>query len=120
MISKEVIKNKLAKNKNFVWIKRNITPREHQKIINLGIAGLYTLPEKKRIYPFREITSHLVGFSNIDGRGLSGIERGQQEKLDSGEDIYLSIDARLQSSMRNELIKTINKFFRGTRGKSGS
>ena len=109
-IPKDNIKLTLSKDSNFVWIKRNITPREHQKIINLGEVGLQTKLLKKRIYPFREITSHLVGFSNIDGRGLSGIEKGQQEKLDSGEDIYLSIDVRLQSSMRNELIKAINKF----------
>ena len=55
-IPQERIKSKLSRDISFVWIKRNITPREHQKIINLGRVGLQTKPEKKRIYPHREIT----------------------------------------------------------------
>ena len=41
---------KLNKKTKFVWIKRNITPKEHQSIINLGEVGLQTKPEKKRNY----------------------------------------------------------------------
>ena len=51
-IPKNNIKLSLSKDSNFVWIKRNITPREHQKIINLGEVGLQTKLEKKRIYLF--------------------------------------------------------------------
>ena len=53
-IPKEKIKSELSKDINFTWIKRNITPREHQQIINLGEVKLQTKPEKKRVYPFRE------------------------------------------------------------------
>ena len=82
-IPQNEIKSKLSKDTNFVWIKRNIIPREHQEIINLGEIGLQTKPENKRVYPHRELTSHIVGFDNIDGKGLSGIEKGLQNKLDS-------------------------------------
>jgi len=109
-IPQNEIKSKLSKDTNFVWIKRNIIPREHQEIINLGEIGLQTKPENKRVYPHRELTSHIVGFDNIDGKGLSGIEKGLQNKLDSGENINLSVDIRIQNSVRNELIKTIQKF----------
>ena len=109
-ISQKHIKSKLSKDTNFVWIKRNITPREHQEIINLGEIELKTANENLRIYPYREITSHIVGLSNIDGKGLSGIEKGLQNKLDSGENVKLSLDVRIQNSTRNELIKTIQKF----------
>ena len=115
-ISQDKIKSKLSKDKNFVYIKRNITPREHQKIINLGEVGLQTELQTKRVYPHREIASHIVGFSKIDGEGLSGIERGLKHKLNLGESISLSIDIRIQNSTRNELIKTIQKFS----AKSGS
>ena len=71
---------------------------------------MQTKPEKKRVYPLREITSHIVGFSDVDGKGLIGIEKGLQNKLDSGQNIYVSIDTRIQHSTRNELIKTIQKF----------
>ena len=62
-----------------------------------------------RIYPYKKVASHIVGFSNIDGKGLSGIEKGMEKKLNSGLDISLSIDIRIQNSVRNELIKTIIK-----------
>ena len=65
-IDKEIINNKLSSNKNFVWLKRNITPSEHQKIIDLGEINLEFHNESKRIYPFQNIASHLVGFVNID------------------------------------------------------
>ena len=109
-IPQNEIKSKLSKNTDCEWIKRNIIPREHQEIINLGEIGLQTIPENKRIYPHRELTSHIVGFSDIDGKGLSGIEKGLQNKLDSGESINLSVDIRIQNSVRNELIKTFQKF----------
>ena len=109
-IPQNQIKSILSKDLSFVWIKRKITPREHQEIINLGEVRLQTKPEKKRVYPHREIASHIVGFSNIDGKGLSGIEKSFQNKLDSGENITLSIDIRIQNSTRSELIKTIKKF----------
>ena len=109
-IPKSKINKKLLKNKKFVWIKRNISPREHQEIINLGKIGLRTNIENKRIYSQGEIASHVVGYTNIDGVGQGGIEKGLESKLAKGEDIYLSIDLRLQESIRYELIKTIKKY----------
>ena len=64
----------------FVWIKRNISPREHQEIINLGKIGLRTSIEDKRIYSQGEIASHVVGYTNIDGVGQGGIEKGLESK----------------------------------------
>tara|TARA_Y100000996_G_scaffold385140_1_gene342284 strand:+ start:122 stop:1792 length:1671 start_codon:yes stop_codon:yes gene_type:complete len=110
-IPKEQIQNKLLKDSHFVWIKRNISPREHQQIINLGEIGLRLEKENnRRIYPLENITSHVVGYTNIDGKGQSGIEKGLNKRLSKGIDINLSIDARIQESTHNELIKTIKKF----------
>ena len=111
---KEEIFNLLNQNKEFVWLKRNISPREHQAIIELGEISLGTEhtkeEEKRRIYPYGYISSHVVGYVDIDGNGLSGIERGLNEKLRKGKDVHLSIDIRLQSAFREELIKTIDRF----------
>ena len=109
-IPKSKISRELLKNKKFVWIKRNISPREHQEIINLGKIGLRTSIGDKRIYSQGEITSHVVGYTNIDGVGLGGVEKGLESKLANGKDIYLSIDSRLQETVRHELIKTIKKY----------
>jgi cell division protein FtsI (penicillin-binding protein 3) len=104
----------LNENKAFVWLKRNISPKEHQAIIDLGEVSLKTEHKKeeeiKRIYPYGNISSHVVGYVDIDGNGLAGIERGLNEILSKGEDVYLSIDIRLQSAFREELIKTIDRF----------
>ena len=104
------INKQLLKNKKFVWLKRNISPREHQEIINLGQVGLRTEIEEKRIYPLGNSTSHVVGFTRIDGVGLAGIEKGLENQLNNGKDIYLSIDSRLQESIREILIKTIDRY----------
>ena len=106
--------NLLNEKKAFVWLKRNMSPKEHQAIIDLGEVSLKTEHMKeeeiKRIYPHRNISSHVVGYVDIDGNGLAGIERGLNEILTKGEDVYLSIDIRLQSAFREELINTIDRF----------
>ena len=97
----------LNTNDKSVWIKRNITPKEHQKIIDLGEINLRILNEKKRIYPYSNLTSHLVGYVNIDGVGQSGIERYFNQKLLKSEDIHLTLDINLQYAVREELNKII-------------
>ena len=109
-ISSDKIYMKLNSDKKFVYIKRNISPREHQKIIELGEINLQTQLENKRIYPYQNASSHIVGYVNIDNKGQSGIESGYEDTLNQGNDIFLSIDINLQNAVRLELIKTITKF----------
>ena len=114
-IDEEIIKNKLSSNKKFIWLKRNITPVEHQKIIDLGEINLEFHNEKKRIYPFMNTSSHLVGFVNIDQIGQKGIERYFNKSLSNSKDITLSIDINLQQSIKNNLLETIN-FYKADSG----
>ena len=109
-IEERIIKNKLSSEKNFVWLKRNITPFEHQSIIDLGEINLVFHNERKRIYPFKNSTSHLVGFVNIDQVGQKGIERSFNKKLSSAQDVTLSIDINLQQSIRHNLLETISYY----------
>ncbi len=109
-IDQKILKKKLSSNKNFVWLKRNITPLEHQQIIDLGEIHLEFINEKKRIYPFQNSSSHIVGFVNIDQNGQSGSERFFNESLSKSKDVNLSIDINLQQSVRSNLINTINQF----------
>ena len=109
-IDENIIKNKLLSGKKFVWLKRNITPSEHQKIIDLGEINLEFHSERKRIYPYKNSASHLVGFVNIDHVGQKGIERSFDQKLSSSMDVTLSIDINLQQSIRHNLLKTINYY----------
>ena len=109
-IDENIIKNKLLSGKKFVWLKRNITPSEHQKIIDLGEINLEFHSERKRIYPYKNSSSHLVGFVNIDHVGQKGIERSFDQKLSSSMDVTLSVDINLQQSIRHNLLKTINYY----------
>ena len=109
-IELKIINNKLLANKKFVWLKRNITPIEYQNIINLGEINIRSHKEYKRIYPFRNVSSHIVGHVNIDQKGLSGIERFYDNDLSNSIDIILTIDINLQQLVRKNLINAINKY----------
>ena len=109
-IDKEILQKKLSSNKTFVYLKRNITPSEQQKIIDLGEIHLKFEKGKKRIYPFENSASHIVGFVNIDQDGQRGIESFFNDSLSASKDIFLSIDVNLQQSIRNNLIQTINHY----------
>lgn len=111
---------KLKSDKNFVWIKRDITPEEHEKIYNLGIAGLGFEREQKRIYTYGNLLSHVIGYVGRDLEGLAGIEKyfdkfltSQREKEDRskwGNSLSLSIDVRVQNILSEEIEKMVNKF----------
>ena len=107
---------KLESGKNFVWIKRNITPLEHQKINDLGIEGVYFQTEEKRAYPYGSLVSHVLGYVGLDGYGLSGIERffDESEKYKNNvkdlASVSLSIDIRVQNIMKEELSNVIKTF----------
>ena len=109
-INEAIIKNKLSSKKKFIYLKRNISPLVHQKIIDLGEIHLKFENYNKRIYPYKNNTSHIVGFVNIDQSGQTGIERFYDKDLISSNDIHLSIDINLQQSIRNNLIQTIKHY----------
>ncbi len=114
-LSKSVLKKKLSTKNEFVWIKRNITPREYQEIINLGEINIKSHNEYKRIYPYKNIPSHIVGHVNVDQKGQKGIERYFDNKLSKSKDVYLSLDINLQQLVRENLTETIN-FYRAESG----
>ncbi len=102
---------KLSSGKKFIWIARNITPRQQYAINTLGHPGLSFQAESKRIYPSGRLTSHLIGYTDVDGRGIAGIEKQHEKQLQEGdEDLHLTIDLRIQHLMHRELSKAIRTF----------
>ncbi|MCP4107025.1 MAG: penicillin-binding protein 2 [Desulfobacteraceae bacterium] len=65
---------KLGSKRAFVWIKRQISPREAKAVRNLKLEGIGFIPEHNRFYPNTMLAAQVVGFTGIDGRGLEGIE----------------------------------------------
>ncbi|MBX7146566.1 MAG: penicillin-binding protein 2 [Alphaproteobacteria bacterium] len=105
------INSKLTQDRNFVWIKRNLTPRQHYAINRLGLPGFYFKEEEHRVYPQGSLLAHIVGYTDIDNHGLAGLERAFDQKLNEEKNsIRLSLDTRLQYIMRDELAKTIKNF----------
>lgn len=117
------LRNELSTDRGFIWVKREITPRQQAEVHALGIPGLGFVPENKRVYPNGVAAAHVLGFANIDNVGIAGIEQWiDREGLvhrggePIGEDapeiapVRLSIDLRVQHAMREELIKAMEKF----------
>lgn len=81
----------LRKDKRFVWIKRKITDEELIEITKLALKGVYAKHEYQRFYPNGSLGSHVLGFTNIDERGIEGIELSFDDEL-SGEPGYKLIN----------------------------
>ena len=73
-ISSKTLYQKLASKKSFVWIKRQVTPREAKAIGQLKLEGIGFITEHSRFYPNKTLFAQVLGFSGIDGHGLEGIE----------------------------------------------
>lgn len=109
--SATAIADKLASKRRFVWIARNITPRQQYAINALGHPGISFKQESRRIYPHGRLTSHILGYTDVDGRGIAGIEKEHEKYLSAGEeDLQLSIDLRIQHLMHRELSAAMKKF----------
>ncbi|MEM7046955.1 MAG: penicillin-binding protein 2 [Pseudomonadota bacterium] len=97
--------------KGTVVLRRRLTPRQAQEITMLGNPALELRPEQQRHYPQKQVPSHVIGVTDIDGRGVAGIEKGLDERLRSKPDpVHLTIDVRVQAAIRRVLHHTIAKF----------
>ncbi|MGE3149614.1 MAG: peptidoglycan D,D-transpeptidase FtsI family protein [Pseudorhodoplanes sp.] len=116
------LRERLSSKKGFVWLKREITPKQQQQVHKLGLPGVGFLAENKRVYPNSAEVSHLIGHVNIDNQGIAGIEKwldvnGLADLHTAGfavdrqqEPVQLAVDLRVQHALRDELINAANKF----------
>jgi cell division protein FtsI (penicillin-binding protein 3) len=116
------LRERLSSRKGFVWLKRDITPKQQQEIHRLGIPGIGFLTENKRVYPNGAEVSHLIGHVNIDNQGIAGIEkwldgRGLADLHMAGfasdrlqNPVELAVDLRVQHALRDELMAARDKF----------
>lgn len=103
-LNAETVRERLSLDRQFIWLERNLTPGEYLAVHRLGVPGFYFLDEPRRIYPQGSLTSHVVGFTDVDGHGLSGVELSFDERLLTDEGpLTLSIDLRVQHILREEL-----------------
>ena len=116
------VRERLSSKRGFVWLKREITPKQQQEIHRLGLPGVGFLTENKRVYPNGPTVSHEIGHVNVDNQGIAGIEKwldGQglaalhmaglaTDRLQ--KPVELALDLRVQFALRDELAKARDKF----------
>lgn len=108
-ISYQQIYNKLSSTSSFIWIKRHLTPSEQDMVNKLGIPELEFKDDYKRTYPYGHLFSHLLGYVDIDGNGLAGLELYLDHQKNNSP-IILSVDNRVQSIVHEELDKSISHY----------
>ena len=104
------VRTKLEEDKTFVWVKRGLSPREHDRVNRLGIPGLEFQAEERRLYPQGTAAAHILGYASVDNAGLAGVERYFDQQLQSGETLQLAIDLRLQRLVEREIARAVEKF----------
>jgi cell division protein FtsI (penicillin-binding protein 3) len=134
----EEIRQKIArKDRQFVYLKRQISPEQAAKVMALGVPGVFQQREFRRYYPAGEVMAHVVGFTGIEDQGQEGIELAAQSRLAGtpgsrkvikdrkgriiedveslrpprdGEAVTLAIDQRLQFLAHRELKGAVEQY----------
>ena len=99
------IKSQIDK-KNFFWLEKKVSEENYEKLMKLGDKSIK--PEEKvlRIYPQKNLFSHIIGQIDDDNNGISGLEKSFDEVLrNSKTPLKLTVDKDLQFLIRKELIK---------------
>jgi len=114
--------HKLKNGAGFVWLKRQLSPKQQNDIMQLGLPGIGFRTEKRRFYPGGETASHILGLTNIDNQGIAGMEKyiddqGLADLQASGlavardlKPVRLSIDIRVQHIVRDEIVAAMSKY----------
>jgi len=136
-LSAAEVKSKLTDtSREFVYLKRQLPPEQAAKVVKLAIPGVSLQREYRRYYPGGEVTSHLIGFTDVDDNGQEGIEFALQAQLGgkagsqqvikdrrgfivedvaslrapkAGSNITLSIDSKIQSLAFREIKQAVER-----------
>ncbi len=125
---------KLDPDRQFMYLKRALAADHAAEVMDLGVGGVALLREYRRYYPFGSSVANLIGFTNIDDRGLEGVELAYDDRLtgqngirqvimdrkgrvvetvgdvrrvEDGDDVTLSIDSRIQQIVHQTLTTTV-------------
>ena len=136
-MSEAELRKKLDSDRNFVYLKRQVEMDVADKIARLDIDGIDARKEYKRFYPQGEVTTHVVGFTNVEDQGQESMELAQQKTLQGstgsrrvikdrlghivedigsihephdGKDLTLSVDSKIQYIAYTQLKAAVEKF----------
>ena len=107
----QLIQSKFNKNK-FFWFEKKISDENYEKIMMLGDKSLKPEEKLTRVYPQKNLFSHIIGQIDDNNNGISGLEKSLDEQLKKDEVIIkLTVDKEIQFLIREELIK-YNEIFK--------
>ncbi len=109
-LKQESLWRKLNTKKRHVNLLREISPKQYVLLLEEGIEGIKIEAKDKRIYPNNNLVSHILGGTDIDGKGIAGIEKSFNEKLLNGEDVTISIHNGIQYITEKIMSEQIKKF----------
>jgi cell division protein FtsI (penicillin-binding protein 3) len=133
-LPQDVLEARFESSKSFVWISRKLPPEKAEAVTALNLKGVYLQKENQRFYPKRDLAAQVLGFVDVDERGLGGIEyeldgkiRGKSERIvvmadarqrwfdggvaqrERGSDVVLTLDEKIQYIAERELAAAIGK-----------
>ncbi|MDR1489308.1 MAG: penicillin-binding protein [Desulfovibrio sp.] len=128
----------ISADRQFVWIKRKADFQSAEKVRALKLPGVYTDTESERVYPYKHVAGQLLGYVNIDDKGIEGLEKSLENDLAGrtihrvverdasgrrlmppgsgtfvdlrGKDVRLSIDTNIQFFAEESLAENVEKF----------
>jgi len=127
---------KIAAEKTFVYVRRQVSPETGERIAALKLPGIHQEKEYRRFYPTGDMTAHIVGFTGVDDKGLEGVELAFQPSLlgrpgnrtvirdrrgniiedvgatrppQDGKEIRLALDSKIQYLAYSQLKATIDQ-----------
>ena len=110
--SKELIAN--LNNKKYFYLKKRLTDVEKEKLWKLGEKGIIFEPFQTRVYPHSNLYSHIIGQTDYDNYGISGVENYYdnylRDKKNFAKPLQLSLDTNIQYLIKNELEEALKIF----------
>ncbi len=132
------VRKDLASKKNFVWIKRQISDAQAKAVAEAGLPGVHLASEYNRLYPNGHLAGQILGFVDVDGKGLEGVEAAFEDRLAAGQaklvvqrdasgrrlylddqgremeinghDVRLTIDSHMQDLTEQALAEAVRKY----------
>ncbi|HYL10708.1 MAG TPA: penicillin-binding transpeptidase domain-containing protein [Candidatus Acidoferrales bacterium] len=131
-VARSSIEEKLASSTPFVWLERKLPPEKARRVAALNLKGVYFQKESQRFYPKRDLAAHVLGYVDIDEKGLAGIEYELNDQIrtkpghvlmlgdarhrllesrenthDTSASVVLTIDEKIQYIAEKELANAI-------------
>jgi cell division protein FtsI (penicillin-binding protein 3) len=104
----------LRSNKTFYYLRRRAAPGLVEAVNAIGEPGLAIEREPDRLYPQTSLAAHVIGYTDVDGKGVAGIEWAFDERLSNpatrGQPVQLSVSSRIQQALEHELLAAMGTF----------